>query len=294
MHWSTVSMHDVDVRTLCGWRRLLAETVDYVSPYFTPEYVQSASEYWPNVEIGTLSDDRQVWAVFPFERLASGAAGPVGRELADYQGPICHPQAELDAIAMLRALRLKRWSFDHLYPHRETLQRWCWTQWASPQIDVSGGPAEFLARISMAHKRLVQNSAQNERRLKREFGSVKFDFDVRQPEYLELLLDWKCQQYEATGRIHPFRLEQVRHFLHSCLQRESEAFCGRVSMVSAHDQPIAMQFSFDTSRVSHVLITAYHVEAARFSPGLLLSFQHLKACAERKMGLVDLGKGLED
>ncbi len=292
--WTTTRIDDLAPSSLAAWRGLLERAPHYESPYFAPEYVQFVGTLLPNIEVAMMEQAGEVQVILPFERVEGKFAIPVGRMVADYQGAIYPEGFDFDVVEMLRALKLRKWKFDHLFPAEGPFEKWCWTDWTSPQIEVHGGREGFLERLYGSHKNIRRNMIKAERKLARDVGELQVNFDSRDDAQLKQLLDWKCSQYEVAGRQHPFRIDWVREFIFGAMHLDSPHFRGNLSVVSAGDIPIAMEYSLHSHQVSHVLISAYDIEYAKYSPGLVCCFQHLCACAEHGFNVVDLGKGLED
>lgn len=294
MKWIAYQARDLQPAQWEAWRALLREAPHFSSPYFTPDYTQQVAAVLPNIEVAFLYDDERLEAIFPYERVASHIAIPVGRELSDYHGVIYRRHFEWDVAAMLRTLGLKQWKFDHLFPMEGPLAAWCWTEWESPQVDFTHTEPDYWTQFCLEHKKLRHSVGRKEKKLAKEVGQVEHRQDLIEPDLLRCLLDWKCKQYEVAGRVHPFRQEWVREFLLQSLQRDSNEYQGRLSGLFAGAKPIALEYSLHASPMSHMLLCAYDSEYGRYSPGLMRNLKLLEAGPGEGLNTIDFGKGLDE
>ncbi len=293
MPWTLTSANQLSAAQLDAWRQLLVRAPHFESPFFTPEYTQAVAKVVPHIEVAMLHGAAGVEVVFPFERAANGRAIAVGRDIADYQGAIYARGVDFDCEAMLKFLGLTQWRFDHLFPCDGALASKCWVNWASPQIDLSNGVEDYLRELYARHKRIKRTFVQSERGLQRDLGPVRMEFASNCPHAFDLLLDWKCFQYEASKRWHPFRQQWVRTFLADAVHHDSLHFAGCLSVMYAGTTPVAINYSLRSQRTMHVLICAYDPQFARYSPGLLCFSKMIELCETAGVEIIDLGKGVE-
>lgn len=293
MAWTITAAKDLTPSQLSAWDELLRVTPQHDCPFYRPGYVQLVSTLLPNIEIAMLHDGGELRAIFPFERGQAGEALPIGRELADYQGPIHSLDRAPDVKEMLRASGLKRWDFDHLFPCVGILKSRCWTTWESPQIDLSEGAAEYLRVLFSKHKQIRRNMPRRERKLSREVGDVRVEFRLTSEVMVDRLLAWKIDQYETAGRRHPFHRQWIREFLIAALGNRSRRFRGNLAALFAGDNVIAMEYTVQSETTSHVLINSYDPKYSAYSPGMLCTLKMVEACERAGITKIDLGKGIE-
>ncbi len=293
--WILVNANELSQRQIDEWRELIVCTSHFTSPFYSPDYVQLVSRFMSNVQVGMLYSDERLDAVFPFERVQQVIAGPVGRELCDYQGPIYRDSSTLDPLLMLQALGLNQYRFDHLYPASGPLRTSIWSTWPSLQISFEPSRTDTRARFRTAHKKLVHSLGRKQKKLSQDLGSVRLMQNLVDPELLDRLLTWKCDQYERTQRSHPFRNIWARDILKAGLQLDDEVFRGRMSALMAGEHVIALEYSLETEHVSHMLICAHGPEYSKYSPGLMRNAQLIEQGPTLdSISLVDFGKGLEE
>lgn len=293
MSWTCRAAADLDSETISEWKAILQSTPELESPFFQPQYTMAVSRVLDRIEVGIFEQNGKIEAIFPFERGRRGEAIVVGRRLADYQGVICRADFELDARAMLRQLGLRRWQFDHLAPIHKGLEDWCWTQWESPQIACENGYDAYLAELFSRHKSMKKKMNRSVRRLEAQHGEVDLQLLGSCPELLDILLGWKCEQYESTQRDHPFRDDWVRQLLAEMLELEGDGFSGRIAVLTAGDVATAMEYVLVSGTTAHSLISAFDADMAPFAPGSLCNLRIIQACEQNQITKLDMGKGIE-
>ncbi|WP_442511550.1 GNAT family N-acetyltransferase [Novipirellula sp. SH528] len=293
MQWQVQSVNQIGAERFSQWWELLEDTPEFESPYFTPTYVQTVSRVLPNIEVALLVDGQRLNAVFAFERLHGNVAGAVGRTLADYQGIIYRAGTAIDPIEMLRAAKLVRWEFDHLFPVTQPLASHCWAVWSSPQMDLSKGSKAYVDEVYDRSANLKKTVRTGQNRMKKALGALTVGKQQCDTDLLEPLLQWKSDQYEAQQRKHPFREPWVRELLRLWMQETDDRFRGKIVYLKAADKPVALHYCLHSKTVSHFLINTYDFDCARYSPGLVSMLMAAEAGAYGDVQQVDFGKGLE-
>ncbi len=293
MQWQVQSVDQIGADQFSQWWELLESTPAFESPYFTPTFVQTVARVLPNLEVAFLVDDQRLNAVFAFERLQGNVAGAVGRTLADYQGIIYREGTSIDPEEMLRAAKLVRWKFDHMFPVVQPLASKCWVVWSSPQMDLSQGGKAYTDQVYGRSGNLKKTVRTCQNRMKKSFGELTVGNRQCSCELLEQLLQWKCQQYESQHRKHPFREPWVRELLKIWTQETDNRFRGEIVYLMAAGKPIALNFCLRSKTVSHFLINTYDIECARYSPGLVAMLMAAEQGVYGDVLRVDFGKGLE-
>jgi CelD/BcsL family acetyltransferase involved in cellulose biosynthesis len=231
--------------------------------------------------------------IFPFERHAWRVGKPVGGHLSDRQGVIQLQGVTWDCRELLRACGLAVLEFDNLVADQADYFRpYRVKHAASAIIDVSDGYGHWLAEKKRVSRR-IRRTLEYRRKLVREVGSLRFDFDSRNPRDLEMLMRWKSAQYRRTGRIDYFARPWMVRLLKDLFEARSDDFAGQLSTLSANGDHIAMCFGLRSHGVLAYWFPAYDPWYARYSPGLLCMLELVRASSEHGMRHVDMGKGDE-
>ncbi|TMC32418.1 MAG: GNAT family N-acetyltransferase, partial [Chloroflexi bacterium] len=128
----------------------------------------------------------------------------------------------------------------------------------------------------------------------REVGEVRFDFDVRDPDLLRLLMGWKSAQYRRTGRFDRFANRSVVRIVEELMEGSSAGCAGVLSVLYAAERPIAVRFGLRSHRTLFGWFPAFDVAFAKYRPGSLLLWKVAEAAERNDVRRIDLGKGHEE
>ena len=268
------------------WRSLQKSNPTLGSPYFCPEYTQAIAAERSGVEIALIEDGGQFAALFPYQRRKSGRGEPAGGIISDYQALICAPSFSCDPAELIRACRLKAWTFDHLLASQSWFEPFRTKTDLSPIINVSQG---FEAYASSCPA--TRSAQRMSRRLARELGPLSMLVDVKDATLLEQVLTWKSAQYRATGLVDILNIPWIRAAIHRLHATRNEEFSGILSLLYAGDTLVAGHFGMRSATVWHYWFPAYAREHSRHSPGIVLLLEMARAAQASGVSKIDLGKG---
>ncbi|MFT3710233.1 MAG: GNAT family N-acetyltransferase [Archangium sp.] len=149
----------------------------------------------------------------------------------------------------------------------------------APYIDWKALPdyAAFEAKWKAPGAQKPNDTARQRRRVEREVGPLKFEFDDRRPETFDACVKWKSAQYLASGYTdmfaNPVNVELFKR-LHA---RGAIVVCS----LTAGSTLMAVHFASNNDRRLASWVPAYDVATQKFSPGRLLLEDMLKASHAR-------------
>jgi CelD/BcsL family acetyltransferase involved in cellulose biosynthesis len=274
------------------WRELQGSDATLANPFLCPEFTMAVGRLRHDARVAVLQEGQQVVGFFPYERRAFGVGKPIGAGLSDCQGLIHAPGLDLDPPALLRSCGLAVWEFDHLLACQAPFAPYHASLEPSPIMDLSEGYAVYLEERLRATK-TFQSVFRKARKLQREVGDLRFEFDVRDHGQLRLLMAWKSAQYRATSRMDRFAKPWIVHLVEDIFETRADGFSGQLSMLYAEDRPVAGHFGLRSDAVLSTWFPSYDVSFAKYSPGLLLHLSMAEAAAAAGLRHVDLGKGFK-
>ena len=221
------------------WRSFQQAQPELGSPFLAPEITVAAGKVRPGTRVAILEDAGQIIGFFPFERSAFGYGMPVAPGLTDCQGLVHAPDACWDAHDLLRSCGLGVWEFDRLVDGQKPFERYQVVRAPAPVIDLSNGSAAVLADLRRRSSRVAKKLPRLQRRLERDFGPLRFEFETTDPAALRMLMAWKSAQYRRTGRTDRFARPWIRRFVSDLLELRSPHFALVLSVLYAGDQPVA-------------------------------------------------------
>ena len=276
---------------LAAWRRMRHETPGLASPFLAPEFTRAVGGVRDDARVAVLEQDQEIVGFFPFHRRRFGVGSPIA--LADAQALIHAPGVTWDARELLAGCGLAVWEFDHLLAgqapftpyHRRAVQ--------SPIIDLTDGYAAYLERRTRASER-IRVARRKGRKLARELGDLRFEFNSHDPAALGQVLRWKSAQYRRTGRGDRFAIPWRRRLVEDLFELRAGGCSGSLSLLWAGDRLVAGHFGLRSERVLASCYPAYDVGVSRYSPGWLLFMSIAEGAAGCGLQHVDLGKGDEE
>lgn len=282
---------DHDLELSHGWERLLNGRVGVTSPFHLQEWVATVAEVLPSTQVVVHRDGRDIVAIWPMERLGRFDAGPVGRNFGDHQIVLVAPSVEIGAPDLLRMTGCVRWRFDHLTDPCHLLSMPAVTWEDSPVVELSSGLDPYRAMRKARGSRLEGRLSQARQKLERTSGPLRFEPETRDPSVLARLLQWKSEQYRATGVPNALAEPWSQAFLHNIFGQSLLGMA--LSALWAGDRLVAAHLGLRTKDVWHYWLPAYDVDHAAGSPGMVLLEEIINSAAAADMSMVDLGRGME-
>jgi len=274
------------------WTSLQRSNPALSSPYFCPEFTQLVAGIRNDVEVAIVEDSHGLVAVLPYQRGWLGNARPVAGRLTDFQGLISAPDFPFEPRELLKKCSLRNFSFDHLLTSQSAFAPYVWTTSDSPYIDLSRGYAAYEAD-RRAHNDELIAVGRKFRKMERELGTVRLEWQSTNRSDLEMLLRWKSQQYTRTGLRDLFTFPWITDMIDRLFAAQTPDLSGHLVSLYAGDRLVAAHFGMSSRHVLHWWFPAYDRELSVYSPGMSLIKLVAQRCQEHGISRIDLGKGDE-
>lgn len=292
MVWSRKRLADLSDDDRLAWGKLVASSETYSSPFFRAELADACADVFPDIEIGLHHDHKELTGVFAYRRDGTMAL-PVAGALTDFEGVIAAKNTSHSLKQMLASLELSRWDFTHARSVPWISDCDQWTTSPSPYVDLSDGFAAYRDSLFTRHSSIGKHFRKKLRQLDKAHGAAHVSFEDSCERALDVLLEWKSDQYEATGRPHPFHEAWARSLMQRLLKESSVHFRAFLVVLRVEEQPIAMEYIIASNNVAHALVTSYDPSFAKWSPGTALQLMALELLETRGFKTYDFGKGNE-
>jgi len=274
-----------------AWMALQQANPDLASPYFHPEFTKIISSVRHDVEVAIVESEGQIAALFPFQRGYGAIGRPVGDVISDYQGIICAQDFRLAPSDLLGHCRLVAWDFDHLITSQSSFAPFQWSVEASPQIDISNGYDAYIQERRSAGSEQIKKIYNLMRRIEREVGPLRFVAKSSDAVSLGKVLAWKSEQYRRSDKCDLFTSGWIREAVNHIFATQVDGCSGVLSLLFAGDRLVAGHFGMQSRRRWHYWFPAYGLEAAKYSPGLILLLKMAEHAPKIGVPIIDLGKG---
>jgi CelD/BcsL family acetyltransferase involved in cellulose biosynthesis len=275
------------------WTAAQAADPELGSPYFCPGFTAAVASVRNDVFVGVVRDGSRIVAVLPFQRNWWGAGRPVGGPVCDFQGIIAEHDLELDPRWLARGCAVRFWDFPNTLGWQRTFASNHVDVVESPYMDLSRGFEAYCDERRAAGSYQIRESHRKGRKLAREVGPLRFEYDAKDPRVMETLLLWKSKQYQATGKPDGLQGGWVRELLDLICDTKEQNFSGLVSALYAGDQLVAAHFGMRSRHVLHWWYPAYDADFGSYSPGLTLCLELAREAASHGISRIDLGYGDE-
>jgi len=275
------------------WWQLQAAEPEIDGPFFCLEFIEAVAATRGTTEVAVIERDGQTVGFFPFQRSHGNVGRPVLSRLSEFQGLVAGRDLAIDAMELLRQCGLVAWHFDHLVAAQACFKPYHWNPVPSPYMDLSSGYDAYQAGRREAGSQLLINVARKSRKIERELGPLRFEYQSRDPAVFQTLVEWKSQQHERTQRFRVLDTPWLIDFLEALWRIETPRFAGVLSALYAGDTLTAVHFGPASATSLHLWFPAFNPEHGRYSPGLILLAEMARTAAGRGLRRLDLGKGPE-
>lgn len=272
------------------WRAIQARA-GLENPFVGPEFAQAVGRHRDDARVAVMLDAGRPVGFFPFERRRLGVGKPIGTGLSDCQAIIAEPGLEWDPGDLLASCDLMVWEFDHLVAQQCHIAGERATVVPSFIMDLSGGFEAFCDAVAARSRSFVPHARRGIRRLERDVGPVRLEYDDPAAKAHRTLQAWKSAQYRRTGRSDPFSRPWVAALLADLLATRSETFRCVCSTLYAGDRIVAGQINFHGPRVIASWLVAYDPGLRRVGPGNVSDLLLSEEAARRGIAYIDMGSG---
>ncbi|QDU76463.1 hypothetical protein Pan97_35130 [Bremerella volcania] len=278
---------------LAAWKSILASNPTLDSGYYRPELTLAAARVRSDVEVAIVTDGGQARAFFPFQRGDNHCATAITGRLSEFHGMIVPQDFQLDLREIVKACGIRSWRFDHAPIWRKELEPFAWARSESPFMDLTGGYDAYTEKLRERGSSAIKQTQRKQRKLAREVGPLRFEYDTDAPEAWDALVTWKSEQYVRTNTLDIFLYDWVHDLLQTIRAEKSPDFSAPLSALWAGDQLAAVHLGLASSTAMQIWFPAYNRELQPYSPGLVILLELASAAAQQGIKRIDFGKGEE-
>jgi CelD/BcsL family acetyltransferase involved in cellulose biosynthesis len=288
---SLISAQELSGEIVRNWIGLQQDNPDLANPFFHPEFTKIIGSVRKDVELAVVESGAKIVACFPFQRRYRTVGCPVGGIISDYHGVICRQCLRFSPRGLLQHSGLTAWDFDHL-PTSQLSFAPFQIVGPSPQIDLSCGYDTYVQQRREAGSQQIKKIYNLMRRVEREVGPLRFVADSSDATLLAVVLGWKSDQYRRSGKRDLFAPGWIREAVERIFATRADDWSGTLSLLYAGDRLIAGHFGMRSRQVWHYWFPSYDLEAAKYSPGLILLLKMAEYAPTVGARVIDLGKGM--
>ena len=282
---------DLDQVLYDKWLNFFECNPDLDSPYFHPEFTKCVANVRNDIEIAVFRDgDENITGFFPFQRVSDGFGQAIGGRMNDFAGIISRNQLTSNPKWLLDQLDLNRFDFHALVTQDQSLAPYVFEQLPSYYIDLSGEWSDYLSFVrknSSTIKRLPQKI----RALRRDVGDLSFEFESKDVNALEQLIELKRNKFINTNTFDILSVDWAANLLRQVHGSNRDGFRGILSVLRAGDNLVAAHFGMISGNVLHYWFPVYAPQYAKYSPGLQLMLETCKTAHRFGIKKIDMSYG---
>jgi CelD/BcsL family acetyltransferase involved in cellulose biosynthesis len=294
MKVSVVHPQELGSDELACWRGMQGSSRALANPFLSPGFALAAGRVRPTARVAVLEEGQDVVGFFAFDQGRFRVGRPIAPGVSDCQAVIHSPGLEWNAQDLLKGCRLDVWEFDHLIAEQMASAGQSISARDSPIIEISQGYETYLAERQRTSKKIFRSTFAKLRKLERDLGATRFQFDAKDPQALDVLMRWKSAQYRRTGHHDQFTVEWIVRLVWDLFETRSDGCSGTLSVLRSETGVVAAHFGLRSESSLSCWFPAYDVSLAKYSPGLSLHLKMAELAATVGMQYLDLGKGDED
>jgi CelD/BcsL family acetyltransferase involved in cellulose biosynthesis len=280
-----------------SWRRLWAAEGPLASPFRSLDFALAAAPLRADTRVMLgRGADGAVDLILPLQISRTGLARPLGAPMCDVNGPLLGARVDgADLAAALREVGIAAFAFSG-WPRlpaagareagaRDRLREGC------AVADLSSGFGAWLEAQRHVYPKHFKKMRRLLRQAEREFGALDVRLGPAQPGELDMLIDWKRNQFARTGRHDILRPSWTRALLQRCARAQEADFSGVMATLRLGGRLAAAEFGLRSHGVLHGWIAGYDPVFASVSPGLILQERLLEEASRTGVRHAVLGVG---
>lgn len=240
-----------------------------------------------------MEQDGQSVGFFPYQRRGKHTAVPVSGPLSAYQAIVVREDVTWDAAELVRACGLSAWHFGSMIVSQEPFVPYHQVLVDCPYMDLSQGFEVYQAEQKKARSQLLGQTLRKTRKMGREVGELRFEWNDPDPAVFNQLIEWKSAQFQLTKIPNLLAIDWTVELLKRVIQHQSEGFEGLLSSLYVDDRLVAMSLGIRSYGEHYMWVPSYDKDLSKYSPGLVLLVEQAKAAQDHGVNRIVLGTGPE-
>lgn len=281
---------DLGPGDVAQWQQLQAGCGALANPFASVTFARTMALVDERARVALVTDGDQLVGVLPFRRCRSGRGRPPGAGVSGCEALIHVPEADVPWTEVLARCGLSTWQFDNLVAAERPLGS---AATSTHVIDLHRGFESYTEEVHKRSKRFLNDLARKRRRLERDIGEATLAVGLDAPAMAKLV-EWKSAQYRRSGLPDPFSRPWVRELLERLAETVERDCTGRLSVLRARDEVLAVDFSLHSESVYAGWFVTYNPRFSAYSPGTIRWLLVLEQLAALGISIVDLGPGDQD
>jgi len=288
---SVISGKELTEKHIQKWREIQDSDPRLMSPYFCPEFTQAVASIRNDVYVSVITEGDKIVGFFPFQKRRFGFGIPAGGRLSDIHGLIKEKDFEIDLKQLLKKSGLITYDFHAVPAWQKSFKSYIKESKIFYYIDLSHGYENYASILLERKSKHLKEAAYKLRRLKKDYSEVEFHHFVSDESIIDLLINWKSQQYQQSGLVDVLSFSWTKDLLYKIHKYRSDRFSGILSMLTVDAKPIAIHMGMCSFHSWNWWFPRHDPAYKKYSPGILLRLDAIKYAEKIGKKYVDLGCG---
>lgn len=276
------------------WQTFRKQRPYFSSPFMSLEFLQQAQNVGRAVEIAVLRREQEICGFLPFERRGKRGAVPAAARMNDVHGVLGCDLNRQQLLSVMQQCHLDTFAFHAWFGSSEGIRPFSFSKIQSYMADLEqcgsyGSYAEYLKHERYTLKQQVRRT----RKWERDLGPVRLEFRSLDARLLELLFQWKREQFQRTNTFDIFSVPWTTDLVRSLFKTPATSRVqGVLSVLYSGDKPAAMHVGIQEGKLLHYWFPVYQLDYRQYSPGAEMFLQIAEHCQSVEgLRKIDLGYG---
>lgn len=280
--------HDTQLRH--EWDAIRSTNPALRSPFFSHQFIEAVDEIHGGMETAVAYVGNSLAGILPFHRRKKNCAVPIGAGINDAHALMVKPGVHIDCVALLDRLKLTSFAFHASPPDAPGVREFEVGRTKSFLADLTVdelGYEHFLCATSDS----IDRQRQKTRRLQRQQGAIRLEYDCRDSGLIDYLIELKGEQYRRTHTFNILGVDWIGKLLHRLHEERDGKIRGLLSVLFAGDKPVALHYGLLEGSLLHYWFPVFEPAFAYASPGTILFLEIAREAAARGVAQIDMGYG---
>lgn len=283
--------NEIDPGLAASWNALRTTDPIYQSPFFSVCFAQAVAEVRDDARVAIFEHGNNVAGVFPFQRMNKQLIAPVGGAYNDLHGLLGSLGEEGSFAKLLPKLGVEAYRFHAMVDNPSASIAKCTYGTTKAFLADLGAHPEGYVKFLETTRQTIFKQRKKSRKIAKDLGPLRLEFDCRDPEVLDRVIEMKRSQYQRTYIFDLLSVPWARRMLHVLLEKNDRPCRGLLSVLYAGDTLVAGHYGMLEGSMMHYWFPVYDHAHHQNSPGTALFLAIAEEATRAGITKIDFGYG---
>ncbi len=288
---SIIRPSEIDVGLAAAWSSLRAGNDIYRSPFFSVCFAQAVAEVREDARIAVFENGNETLGVLPFQSLSKRIIVPLGGAYNDLHGLMGNLGGANEFVELLPQLGFDAFRFHAMVENPSATTANCNYGTTKAFLADLGAHPEGYVKFLETTRQTIFKQRKKSRKIAKDLGPLRLEFDCRDPQVLDRVIEMKRAQYQRTYIFDLLSVPWARRMLHALLEKHDRPCRGILSVLYAGDTLVAGHYGMIEGSMMHYWFPVYDHEHHQNSPGTALFLAIAEEATRAGITKIDFGYG---